>query len=142
MGGHHENLGAIGFRPRSREVPDHLQPGSIGHAVVDDQEIEVAPVDEALCLSRASRRDDLVALFAERPAERPEDLLLIVDQENPAGRGRIAHVLSEALGGRSSIRTRVPREGSLSTSSRPPRDSTMFLLIARPRPVPVRLVVK
>src|SRR5262245_52504455 len=53
--------------------------------------------------------------------------------------GAVAAKLGEVM---SSIRTSVPCFGLLTTLMVPPRPSTMFLTMARPRPVPPGLVVK
>src|SRR4029077_10494079 len=66
--------------------------------------------------------------------ERLQNLLFVVDEQNrPAMRHEWAS---------RSIRISVPHPGELDTAIVPPRPSTMFLAIGRPRPVPPRLVVK
>src|SRR6185295_1119937 len=123
----------------------------LGHAVVHHQQVERPRREQPLRLPRPRRRHHLVALVAERAPQRLQDLLLVVDEEDgaagfhhAAGAGPAAGAGSGRGSGAagSSMRMRVPSPGRLCAEMAPPIASTMFFAMARPRPLPVRLVVK
>jgi len=144
VGGHQNDLGALPFRRRLDEVPYELEARLVGHAVVDDEHVEGALSQEPLSLKRPGGRDDLMPLFFEGTSEGLEDALLVVDEENGASR-RCGHEPPPEPGmgatGRS-ISNRVPSAWRLSARITPPSASTTLRAMARPRPVPVRFVLK
>src|SRR5207247_757313 len=109
---------------------------------VHHEEVEGAVGEEPLGLPRARGGDHLVPRLAQGAAEGLEDAFLVVREQDGAAR---FHNQVRAAGGPargSSIRISIPSPGPLRAETAPPRASTMFFAIARPRPVPVRLVVK
>ena len=150
VGRHHDDLRALTLGGLG-EVPDELEAGAPGHAVVHDQEVEAALEEPLRRLVGASRGDDLVPVVAQGPPQRLEQPLLVVHQQDrAAGKGLLggAHAslpgakpLGGGLGG-SSMRTSVPSPDVLLTAMVPPNASTMLRAMANPRPVPLRLVVK
>src|SRR6185503_1277486 len=120
------------------QLADQVQAGQLRHQVVDQQDVERSARQELLRLARAAERHDLVPFLAQRPGQRLADLGFVVYEQD--GTGAFGHAVGASSG--SSMRTSVPRSGSLATVIRPPRPSMMFREIARPMPVPVRRVVK
>ena len=92
--------------------------------------------------TRARRRDHVVTFLAQRAAERLEDLLLVVGEQDAAGRHHDGH--ARARPARRSARSGCSCRcrACSATLMVPPRPSMMFLAIGRPRPVPARRVVK
>ena len=134
------------------------RPDPLGHAVVHDQQVEGAR--SARSRSRLARAGDvvthLVALLAQGAAERLEDLLLVVDEEDGAAghtvflcvigprpcnfqSGPALKPPARPSGSRSYL---GQRPGHARITVMPPSASTMFFAIARPSPVPRPLVVK
>src|SRR4029453_10931717 len=113
----------------------HVHPAHAVHPQVGDDEVEAAGLDPRQRLLAAGRRLDLVAFLREEAAQRDQQRLLVVDDEDASRHG--AHRGSGRLTANS-----VPRPGSLTTSIVPACASTIFLEIAMPRPVPFSLVVK
>src|SRR5205814_7310637 len=119
---------------------------------VDDEHVEGALGEQPLRLPRAGRVDHFVAGIAKRTAKRLENLFLVVDEKNGSAvcdhqrNGACSTVARRApssdAGTGNSIRISVPAPGALVTAMVPPRPSTMFFAIGRPRPVPPRRVVK
>ena len=94
-------------------------------------------------LLRVRRGDHLVPVVAQRAAQRLEDFLFVVGEQDAAGHVmchcsvRVARAHRRCRCG-----SRCRRRHVVATLIVPPRPSTMFLAIARPRPVPARRVVK
>ena len=84
---------------------------------------------------RAARGPSVLRIFSSSSTSRTEPcghrVIGLRGGRGAGGRGRAARCAP-----------RCPRRGRLSTVMVPPSASTMFLAMARPRPVPVRLVVK
>ena len=84
--------------------------------------------------SAGRRRLHLVARAAERRLERPQDLRLVVDDED----ARPAHADAAGSAARGSASTNAPRRARGSAQSRPPFASAKPRAIESPRPVPPR----
>ena len=115
-GNHHHH----GLRRDIAHAVQQLQPVSLGHLHVRDDQIEVAVLDAQKRTLDVTGRRDLVAL---PPKEDLEELLhaaLVVDDEDPA-LGR--HARSSACG--SQMRNLVPTPSVLSSCKLPPWPSTM-----------------
>ena len=76
------------------ELADQIEPGEVGHQVVDNQHVEEALTEQASRLVRIGGRDHLVALAAQCGSQRVENLGLVVDEQDCAGR----HHLRTAAG--------------------------------------------
>ena len=139
VGRHHHDLGPLAFGQRRGQFTEHLEAGLLRHAVVHDEHVEAPLRQQALRLGGARRRHHVVIRVAQRPAQGPDDLLLVVDEQDRAA-GFHGYAVLGCRG--SSRRTSVPSPRRLSTSSAPPSASTTLRAIASPKPVPVRLVVK
>ena len=85
--GHHHDRRPLAVRRRGRELANHLEAGALGHQVVDDEQVEGSLDEQALRFERARRRDDLMALLAQRASQRLEDLLFVVREEDAARLG-------------------------------------------------------
>ena len=68
--------------PDGVQLADEIQPGELGHEVVDDQQIEHPLREQPLRFARARRGHDLVPLLAQRLRQRVQDLRFVVYQEN------------------------------------------------------------
>ena len=68
---------------RGDDFADQIQAADFRHDVVDDEEIERPLGKQPLCVcARARCLDHLVPGLAQRPAERLEDFLFVVDEED------------------------------------------------------------
>ena len=112
----------------------------VGHQVVDDEHVDAALGQGALRLADAAGLEHVVPFATQRLAQRPPDLLFVVDEQKRAAPRRRMPARSLRLG--RSMRISVPSPARLSSAIEPPMPSMMFLAIASPRPEPVRLVVK
>ena len=82
--GHHQDLGPLALGRRADVLADQVEAAQLRHDVVDDEEVE-RPLGQQPLASRGLRRlDHLVAGVAQRPAERLEDLLFVVDEQDRA----------------------------------------------------------
>src|SRR5207253_8575021 len=103
---------------------------------------------QPLRVSRAGGLDHRVPGLAQRAAERPQNLFLVVNEQDCAAvhqnadRWTAAPAASGAASSGNSITTSVPVPGTLVTAIVPPSPSITFFAIGRPRPVPPRVVVK
>ena len=81
---HHQNLRALGFGRRGDQLADQVEPGRIGHQVVDDEHVDAALGQHALRLADAAGFEHVVPLGAQRLSERAPDFLFVVDQKEGA----------------------------------------------------------
>ena len=81
---HHQNLRPLAFRRRADVLADQIEAAHLRHHVVDDEDVEAALREQPLRLPRARRLDDVVAVVAQRAAERLQDLFFVVDEQNGA----------------------------------------------------------
>ena len=116
-----------------------IEAGRVGHEVVDDQHVDAALGQRALGLAHAAGFEHVVPVGTQRLPQRAPDFLFVVDEQQ--GAASRAHACACPRKG-SSMRISVPSPGRLSSEMEPPMPSMMFLAIARPRPDPVRFVVK
>ena len=65
------------------EAAAHLEPADPGEVQVEHDEVGHRPLDLRKGLLAVRSRDDVVPPCVERAPERPEDLLLVVDDEDP-----------------------------------------------------------
>ena len=79
---HHQNLGPFVLRRRPHELADEIQTGDLRHHVVHEEHVEGAFAEQPLRLTGTRRLRHLVPGVAQRAAEGPEDLFLIVDEQN------------------------------------------------------------
>jgi hypothetical protein len=128
---HHGDVRVDGAGPL-----EHLHAAGPLHAEIGDHDVEVPRLDAAHRFVARRGRLDLVALLREEPAQRYENGLLVVDDEDASR--HVAH----ADGSGSVTWNSVPRPTALRASIVPVWASTIFLAIAMPRPVPCSLVVK
>src|SRR6202044_804496 len=125
-------------------APGQLDPVEVGEHQVDDRGVGAARGRDVERLLRRARRERLEAGIAEDDAERPEDLLLVVDDEH-TGAGFSGHVgIAGSCSGCCSTGTSVgsettkldPWPGSESTEIVPPLASMNPFAIDSPRPDP------
>src|SRR5579864_571362 len=136
--GHHHD-----FRPvtgRRDDLPQELEPGHLGHEVVHDEQVERPLGDERQGLPASGGRHGVVPVIDEGVDERLANLRLVLHDQD----GSTSHAGTSCAAARSgtSMRTIVPTPAVLSMAIDPPRPSTMLRASARPRPEPVRRVVK
>ena len=137
---HHQNLRALGFGRCGNQLADQIEARGIGHQVVDDQHVDAALGERALRLANAAGFEHVVTFGAQRLAR--------ACAGSSARRRRADSVPPRGLtsaplaGSEDRCGCRVPSPGRLSSAIEPPMPSMMFFAIARPRPDPVRLVVK
>ena len=98
-------------------LANQLEAAELRHHVVDDEQVERALGEQPLRLARARRVHDAVAGVAQGAAERLEDLLLVVDEQNRAANVRHRGCVCGGLYGRST-RISVPAPGVLSIADR------------------------
>ena len=148
--GHHQDLRPLALAAMATEVADEVEAGQVGHQVVDQQHVEDPLVEQPPRLARARRWRRRRGLPRPGRGQERADLRLVVDEQD--GAGRLGGALTEtpnyqttnyqlaprfftrAASAAASGGSSVPAPGSASTSMRPPRPSTMFLVIARPMP--------
>ena len=121
---HHENLRALGFRSRADVLADEIESARLRHHVVDDEDVEASFGQQALRLVRTGGVDDVLSVVTQRTAEGLEDFFFVVDEKDRAARGdhqpcRVVSAPASRPPGAApkgkSIRTSVPRPGSLET---------------------------
>ena len=131
-------------------LADQIEAAQLRHHVVDDEQVEralgraAAAPRAALVVSTTSwpasrsARPSAFRIFSSSSTSRMEPRWVM--HAGACGRLGGAVVGGARAAGRCGSRCRWP--GALDTAIVPPRPSTMFLAIGRPRPVPPRLVVK
>ena len=134
---HHRQVGMLGL-----DLPDQLDPVHAGQAAIGQDQIHVLGLDGLEGLLSALDRQDLVALQLECAEQRPQEYLVVLDQQEPSLHGVPPARGCGAGTAGSEMRTRVPEPGALSIAMSPPWRSTIFLTMDMPSPVPDGFVVK
>ena len=137
----------IAIPGKSAGFTHQFQSRAVGQLDVADHQVEFRPRRAAaLAAARLVRRSDLVSALTENQGQVAERIRIVLDEQDPqaAGIGRGADEGRET-GGAGTLAGTVensrrnvaplPRPGLLAVS-RPPSDSTIPRLIARPRPRP------
>ena len=129
----------IGACVHSRSRAADLDAVDVGQHEVDDRGVRRLQRGGVERLPRRRRRHDVEARVAQHDPQRPQDLRLVVADEDARGvahggprRGAAARSRSSGI----STTNVVPWPGSDSTQTRPPLTSTKPRTMARPRPEP------
>ncbi len=115
----------------------HVEAAHVGHPDVEDRDIVGAADQPGERFAARARDVDLVPGLRERRRENEPDRFFVVGDQDACHQ-----LLSPGMATGKLTRNRVHRPGSLSTRNRPPCWVTRRWLTARPRPVPLFLVVK
>src|SRR5687768_893385 len=149
VGSHHQH-GEV--RVLGLDLPDEFDTVHPGQAAIGEHQIHVLGFESVERFLAALRGQDFVTLELECPLQRPQEHLIVVDEQEPS-----LHRVPPAMGIPPSIgsplgiaatsagkemRTRVPRPGVLSTVTSPPCRSMIFFTMDMPSPVPDGFVVK
>ena len=124
------------------QPPRHLDAVEVGQHEVDDGGVRRLQRGGVERLPARRRRHDGVARVAQHDPQRPQDLRLVVADEDARGHPcaaapGAAAACSRAVGSSGISTTNVvPWPGSDSTQTRPPLTSTKPRTMARPRPEP------
>src|SRR4030095_3472869 len=84
-------------------LANEIQPADLGHDVVDDQDVERALAEQTLRLPRGGRLDHAVAGVPQGPAQRPQNLLFVVYEQDGSAMShecaRLACAIRSLFGG-------------------------------------------
>ena len=72
-------LGSFALGDRLRQLADQIEPGQLGHEVVDDEHVEQTLTEQPTGFGPAGGVHHLVALVAQPTRQRSANLRLIVD---------------------------------------------------------------
>jgi hypothetical protein len=138
VGGHHHHreVGVVGLH-----APHQLHAVHARQPLVGEDHVHVLHLEGVERFLRAGRRQHVVAGQLQRPVQRAQEHVVVLDQQDlPLHESPPVAMEWTAAAGRA-MRTRVPRPGALSTAMSPPCRSMIFLTMDMPSPVPDGLVV-